>query len=299
LSRSGFLQNDGALIQVSVKSQNQTVVRYNWVHDSVKQGIRFDNSNKPGSRWGEGGRVHHNVAWKTDRIYFKGDKHFIHNNLSFDSKLNDLIISSELEINGRNYETITRNNIAGTFSGNRKKPGKDFPVPGIVDHNWTADTRKRDIRTQLRDPDNRDFRPRANSELIDAGAFLTGYEFPYQGSKPDIGPYEFEDTNCWIPGRQAEKASKPIPLDGNRTVRADADLMWLAAYRSKSNHIYFGVSRKKIEKADRSSEAYQGVQDNNIFIPPKLQPGKTYFWRIDSVVEGELIKGDIWSFTTN
>ena len=299
LSRSGFLQNDGSLIQVSVKSQNGTVVRYNWVHDGVKQGIRFDNSNKPGSRWGEGGRVHHNVAWKTDRIYFKGDKHFIHNNLSFDSKLNDLIISSELEINGRNYETITRNNIAGTFSGNRKKPGKDYPVPGIVDHNWTADIKKRDIGTQLRDSDNLDFRPRIGSELIDAGDFLEGYNFPYQGEKPDIGPYEYGDLNYWIPGCRAEKASRPIPPDGNNTIRVDADLMWLQAYRSKSNHVYFGESRQRIKEADKSDKEYQGVQKNNIYTPKGLKSNKVYYWRIDAEVDGELRKGDIWSFTTN
>ena len=68
LSSSGWLQNDGSLIQISVAAQDKSETRYNWVHNSVKQGIRFDNSNKPNSPWGENGRVHHNVAWKTDRV---------------------------------------------------------------------------------------------------------------------------------------------------------------------------------------------------------------------------------------
>ncbi len=297
LSRSGFLQNDGSLIQVSVKSQKNTIVRYNWVHDTVKQGIRFDNSNKPGSQWGQGCRAHHNVAWKTDRIYFKGDRHFIHNNLAFDNHKNDLIVSTNLEINGRNFKTVTRNNIAGTFSGHRRKPAIKYPVPGIVERNWTADMQKCDIRTQLKDPDNLDFRPKANSELIDVGGFMEGYDFSYQGSKPDIGPYEYGNSHYWIPGRQLAKASRPIPPDGAVAVKTDADLMWLSAHKSQKHHIYWGDDRKKVEKADPKSSVYRGFQKTNIFSPDKLERGKTYYWRIDAEVDGELKKSDIWSFT--
>ena len=62
LSRSGYLQNDGSLIQISAKEQDQSQTRYNWVHNSVKIGLRFDNSNLPNSQWGENGTMHHNVA---------------------------------------------------------------------------------------------------------------------------------------------------------------------------------------------------------------------------------------------
>ena len=47
-------------------------------------------------------------------------------------------MSSKVSIQGRNYETITRNNISNKFSGHRTRPGKDYPVPGIVDHNWSG-----------------------------------------------------------------------------------------------------------------------------------------------------------------
>ena len=64
LSRSGYMQNDGSLVQVSVASQDKSQTRYNWVHDSSKQGLRFDNKNTPNAPWGENGNMHHNVAWK-------------------------------------------------------------------------------------------------------------------------------------------------------------------------------------------------------------------------------------------
>ncbi|MCK4747482.1 MAG: hypothetical protein KAT15_10615, partial [Bacteroidales bacterium] len=181
ISHTGFLQNDGALIQVSVKQQDQSVTRKNWVHHSVKQGLRFDNSNKPNSPWGENGTMHHNVAWKTDRVFYKGDHHFIYNNLVFDSHLNDLIISSDTLIQGWNYNTITRNNICNKFSGSRTKPGAGYPVPGIVDHNWSGVIEGADIRTQLQDPDNLDFRPRAGSDLVDSGALIEGKKIPFTG----------------------------------------------------------------------------------------------------------------------
>lgn len=298
LSRSGFLQNDGGLIQISVKSQKDSVTQFNWVHDSVKQGIRFDNSNKPGSPWGEGGRVHHNVAWKTERVFFKGDRHFIHNNLLFGSRANDLIISSNKEINGFNYETITRNNIAGTFSGHRTKPGRDYPVPGVVDHNWTADVKGKDIRTQLRNPDNLDFRPRARSQLVDSGVPMKGYDFPYVGKAPDVGPYEYGDENYWIPGRQWSEASRPVPPDGAGNVKLDADLMWLGGYRADSHDVYFGTDWKVVCSAGRTSRWFKGNQRNNIYGPGELEPKTPYYWRIDVMKDSSVVKGSVWSFTT-
>jgi hypothetical protein len=290
LSRSGFLQNDGALIQISVKQQLGTVARYNWVHDSVKIGLRFDNSNRPGSPWGEGCRAHHNVVWHTDRSFFKGDRHAIHNNLCFGSKLNDLVISSDVKTNGRNDQTVTRNNIAGTFSGSRTKPGRDFPVPGTVDHNWSSDVTGLDIRTQLRDPDNLDFRPQATSELVDSGVLLEGYDFVYEGRAPDIGPYEAHASDYWIPGRQEKQTSRPIPPDMATQVKRDSDLMWLNAYRSQSHRVYWGTAKAKLKDA--------GQQIHNIYSPGPLQSNTTYYWRVDAIVGSETIPGPLWSFTT-
>jgi len=297
LSRSGYLQNDGSMIQVSVKQQDQSITRYNWVHNSVKQGIRFDNSNKPNSPWGENGTCHHNVAWKTDRIFFKGDKHHIFNNLSFDSHQNDLIISSNTVINGFNYETETKNNISNKFSGHRTKPGKDFPVPGSVDHNWDGTLNGLDIRSQLRDPDNLDFRPLKNSELVDAGVRVKGFDIEYEGKAPDIGPYEYGAENYWIPGFQDVTASMPAPPNNSKTVKQDADLMWLGGYRGNLYEVYFGLDSIKVAGAINVTEEFRGSQENNIYQPGKLEPGQTYYWRIDTVKSAGVETGQVWKFS--
>ncbi len=297
ISRTGYLQNDGSMVQVSVKQQDQSITRYNWVHNSVKQGLRFDNSNKPNSPWGENGNMHHNVAWATDRIFFKGDNHFIYNNLIFDSHLNDLIISSDTIIQGWNYGTITRNNISNKFSASRTKPGKDYPVPGIVDHNWSGNVKGADIRSQLRDPDNLDFRPKEGAEIIDAGAAIEGKQIDYIGDAPDIGPYEYGDPNYRIPGYQANLSSRPVPPNNALNVKTDADLMWLEGYKSKAHHVYFGTNGKELKKTSESSDLYQGLFTNNIFSPGELLPGKTYYWRVDVIRGKEISKGKVWHFT--
>ncbi len=301
LSDSGYLQNDGSMIQLSVKQQTNGIVRYNWVHDSVKQGIRFDNMNTPNAPYGNNGHVFNNVAWNTDRIYFKGDNHFIFNNLSFDNDKNDLIVSSNKDIQGHNHQTITRNNISNKFSGHRTKPRSKYPLPGIVDHNWDGVTLGKGIRTQLRDVDNLDFRPKAGSSLIDAGALIKGKTNFFLGEAPDIGPYEFGSLDYWIPGFQDTTTSKPVPPALATKVKLDADLMWLNAYKATSHHVYFGEDKMAVEQANTKSAQYQGEFKHNIFTPKKLKAGKTYYWRVDALsvgkTEGKVIKGDVWSFT--
>lgn len=288
ISNTGYLQNDGSTVQVSVAGQDRSFTRFNWVHDTVKQGLRFDNSNIPNSSWGENGTMHHNVAWKTDRIFFKGDKHFIFNNLVFDSDKNDLIISSNKAINGFNYKTITRNNISNKLSGHRTQPASEHPVPGIVDHNWAGNFKGADIRSQLRDPDNLDFRPRPGSELIDAGAPVEGRSVAFIGKAPDIGPYEYGDENYWIPGFQDVVASQPVPPVGSETVKKDADLMWLGAYRSDQFYVYFGINPDEL--------VLKSTQQNNIYDPGELEPGAVYYWRVDSRTPTGLSAGAVWQF---
>ena len=294
LSQSGHLQNDGSLIQVSVAAQPDSETHHNWVHNTVKQGLRFDNKNTPGAPWGERGTMHHNVAWKTDRIFFKGDNHFIYNNLSFDSHQNDLIISSDTKIQGHNHGTITRNNLANTMSGSRSKPGKDFPVPGIVDHNWSADVKGGDIRDQLRDPDNLDFRPKQNAEIIDAGVLIKTKNIQFKGNNPDIGAYEFGDRYYWIPGFKAKTSSSPVPPNNANHVKPDAALMWLEANQSNESLVYFDSNLTAVETANQNSKCFMGSFDSESNVLPleskNINSGATYYWRVDSKLMEKLSK---------
>ena len=209
--------------------------------------------------------------------------------------MNGVIILDDSAVNGgANKGTVTRNNLSGKLSGHRKNY---TPVPGIVDHNWNAYENKGDYHKQLRDPDNWDFRPKAGAEIIDGGAVVKDRSEKYIGNAPDIGAYEFGEKNYWIPGRQETTSSIPIPRDKNIAAKSDADIMWLPAYKSKTSLVYFGESIDVVQKATKKSKEYKGSQNNNIFTPGPLKSGKTYFWRIDSIVGKKVIKGPVWSFT--
>jgi len=153
----------------------------------------------------------------------------------------------------------------------------------------------------LRDPANLDFRPKANSELIDGGYRITRRDVAWKdvpitgsshwcGEAPDIGAYEADASHYWIPGFQFAHASTPIPPDRTTTAQADCDLMWLGGYKANRHKLYFGTSRDP--EFQRAFE-----NDANIFDPGTLGAGKTYYWRVDAIRDGATIKGKTWTFT--
>ena len=293
LYNTGYLQNDGSMIQLSVKAQDGGIVRYNWLHDSLKQALRFDNKNIPNSPYGLNGSAHNNVAWNTQRIFFKGDNHYIYNNVSFNSSKNDLIISSNKKIQGHNTKTITRNNLSNKFSGHRVKITK---VPGISDHNYNVLKNNAKVQNLLRDINNRDFRLKKDSFLIDAGITIKEKNQKFLGKSIDIGAYESSSKEYWIPGFKDNVASQSIPKNKTQNAKINTDLIWLKAYKSNSSNLYFADTYKKLITADVYSIYFKGRYKNNIYSPKNLRIGQTYFWRIDSVYKNNIKKGKIWSF---
>ena len=137
LSESGFLQSDGAMIHAMVNQQPDIKIRFNWCHDSIKYGIRFD-----GEGAGHTGYIHHNIVWNCEGgIMVKGGElnnnddtvggHFIYNNTVFNSienGKNDIMAlnTQGKDANGNpisiNYGTIVMNNLAERIYGERMNP---------------------------------------------------------------------------------------------------------------------------------------------------------------------------------
>ena len=100
----GHLQTDGAVVQIMQGEAPGAEVAYNWIHDIIKYGIRFD---APIGQVGTGanGTMHHNVIWNAaGGLMVKGDYHNIHNNTVFDSSAskNDIIVLTDGDINNKN-----------------------------------------------------------------------------------------------------------------------------------------------------------------------------------------------------
>lgn len=292
---TGYLQHDGAQIQFGVPTHSGSAIRYNWSHDTPKYGLRFDGdfTEKEPTRpdWGVNGTANNNVVWNTNRcIYVKGDEHKIYNNLSFDNEFTDLTVKS-FGWKPENQKTTTKNNISGELSGHRVQL---IPLRGDEENNVTGD-----IKSLLRDPENLDFRPKKDSNLVDRGVETTDITYSHIVNKLDIGPYEYGEPNYWIPGKKLKKASTPVPPNKAGTVKKDADLMWLGGYKGISYNIYFGTDESRVKSANKSSKEYKGNQENNIYTPNiELKNEYKYYWRIDTINEsGGVEMGDTWFFT--
>lgn len=285
----GLQQTDGAAQYSFEGGATESVSRYNWFYGNSERDFRWDGPNDP--LRGVHANAYRNVAMDIglkereihgDGYRLKGDFHEIYNNIGIGKKSTINIALDK----GGNPNSITRNNAADNFT--------DDPIPGIASHNFIGQNEHKTMKDLLRDPDNLDFRPRADAvELIDQGTPVTctvngqtiDVTAGYNGTAPDIGAYEYGDTTYWIPGRKLPQASMPVPPTGNQNVKLDADLMWLGGLGATSYEVYFGT--------DPQNLVYQGSQTNNIFDPGELNANTMYYWRVDANT-----KGDVWHFTT-
>ncbi|MCD6356222.1 MAG: hypothetical protein J7L66_02955, partial [Anaerolineaceae bacterium] len=303
----GYLQDDGCAIQIASGGQIGSITTQNWIHDTPKGGIRFDGPQYE-DPYIQGkllmGAMVRNVVWNVmgGGLMVKGDDHRIYNNTTFNTDKAGIRSIAWKRKPGQDYKTILRNNIASDIIGSKRGTSENHPPAGIADHNWTEFKSKKTVKTVLRDPENLEFRPAPNAEIIDAGIPVPQETlvnpkviFPdftkdfTVGKVSDIGAYEYGCKNYWIPGFRHSTASTPIPPDKSVTAKSDADLMWKPAYQSKIFMVYFGIEKDKLKMVSK--------QKVNIYDPGKLMPGKTYYWRIDCSNGEELNKGEIWSFT--
>ena len=281
---------DGGSFQLAPSGAHNATVRYNWVHDVKDIGVRYDGQVAKAPKYSTGAMHHHNVVWNVagDRPgqHIKGNYQEVYNNLGRNSEnAVDICIWTEWDRDPPNLgmlHSTARNNAADQISGDKVNP--NYPLPGTHSNNWTGD-----LTTQLRDPVNWDFRPKPGSALIDAGYVVDGVTDGYLGSAPDIGAYEYGDTNYWLPGCRFKEASMPVPPDDAANVKLDADLMWLGGRDATSYNIYFCTS---------APGSFKEKQSNNIYDPGMLSPDTTYYWRIDTVTASGTMTGDVWSFCT-
>lgn len=295
---TGYCQSDGSITQITIDGAPDSQTRYNWFHNTIKSGARFD-APIPPTRWGNSGLMHHNVTWGTNQgLMIKGERHFVFNNTGFSSnKIDIVVLDDSKDGGGANVGTKTINNFAEKISGNRS----NFePIPGIVSNNWNGFETGTDYSLELVDPGNLDFRPKKGSEIINGGTDFEEFEGRIIDNTPDIGAYEFGDTLYWIAGRQVEQASTPIPGNGNSTNNTNIDLMWLEGYQAIAHHVYFGTSYDEVQNASINSDAHKGLYFNNIFHPDEMAGGTVYYWRVDAVLsDGSVVKGTVWNFTPN
>jgi hypothetical protein len=116
------------------------------------------------------------------------------------------------------------------------------------------------------------------------------------------GPFYFDNIVFF----DSALANEPIPANPETQVDLKTNLAWTAGDSALEHDIYFGTGFAEVNEADNSGtpgptqifRANQTVGYEEYIIPETLQIGKTYYWRVDEINAVELLKGEVWSFTT-
>jgi len=91
----------------------------------------------------------------------------------------------------------------------------------------------------------------------------------------------------------SKSAYSPNPADGAKFVGTDAVLSWTPGFGAKLHTVYFG------DNFDDVNDAIDGVPRPLLsHNPGPLEPGKTYYWRVDEFDSVNTYIGPVWSFTT-
>ena len=97
------------------------------------------------------------------------------------------------------------------------------------------------------------------------------------------------------------RAYSPLPPDGAVDTVQTITLSWDAGEKAQQHEVYFGDDANAVAAADSASDLYKGRQAGTSYNAGALEWGKTYYWRIDEINEGDAESpwvGRVWSFTT-
>jgi hypothetical protein len=120
------------------------------------------------------------------------------------------------------------------------------------------------------------------------------------GGRIDIGAYEVRANH--------NKAWNPAPADGAEgiwSLYADVILTWLGGDeigRRGRHFVYFGTNASAVANADQDSDEFKGINlvGEEQYNAGRFELWKTLYWRVDEGLDpsGEVVKGDLWRFTT-
>jgi hypothetical protein len=103
--------------------------------------------------------------------------------------------------------------------------------------------------------------------------------------------------DVWSFTTQAVTAYYPTPVDGAVDAAPAPVLTWLAGQAAVKHHVYFSGVHADVNTATAAAD--KGIQSETSFAPGTLESLTTYYWRVDEVLLGDVVKtGAVWSFTT-
>jgi hypothetical protein len=118
-----------------------------------------------------------------------------------------------------------------------------------------------------------------------------------EGSKAILNAFEIIAVAPDEP--EQPTASNPSPTQGAEDVDPDAVLSWTPGEGAIWHDVYLGTDFILVRDANTSSPAHRAALDGavNSYDPCGLEPGGTYFWRIDESNGVDTYTGSVWYFT--
>jgi len=88
-------------------------------------------------------------------------------------------------------------------------------------------------------------------------------------------------------------AYRPIPAEGMKFVKTNAQLSWEAKWGAALFSVYFGTDPTEVDSATGATPS-----GKKTFDPGPLELDTAYYWRVDSFDGTAWTTGNVWSFTT-
>ncbi len=105
--------------------------------------------------------------------------------------------------------------------------------------------------------------------------------------------------HVWSFTTQGLTAYLPVPADGAVDASLTPTLSWQPGQAALKHHLYFSDSFDDVNEGTPAADKGELELADATFAPGELQPVTTYFWRVDEVTLGDVVRtGAVWSFTT-
>jgi hypothetical protein len=92
----------------------------------------------------------------------------------------------------------------------------------------------------------------------------------------------------------------PNPADGSVINPPLPQVSWTVSPFALSYQVYMGTNAAAVAVANTNSALYLGTTTSNSFaLSTSVNPGSTYYWRVDSVGFSGVTAGAVWSFTVS
>ncbi len=99
--------------------------------------------------------------------------------------------------------------------------------------------------------------------------------------------------DIWSFSVRPKTAWNPVPSDGAMFVDPDTDLSWSPGVGAAVYYVYFADNFEDVNTAEGAAFITETTYD-----PGPLEPGKTYYWRVDGSDFKTTQRGKVWRFTT-